>query len=466
MSRASRPSRGEPVFLRTTAPTPADAPVAERFHACVRNTGNYFFEESLLRQLPGIAVYDTIETLPRQIGTLVLSMSNFISPSTDLGYLHDALAARRIDQIVMIGAGAQAYAYGDSVTLTEGTRRFLSYVADRSISIGVRGYYTADVLAELGIRNVEVVGCPSAFWSGHAPSILPACAPDHAGDRRLERLAVHCTPLGHFRDKISALLAHGMRHGADYVMQSESWMMPLLGASDDLAALDEGLLYYGYPCCDPEELRRWLSGHLLVFFGIEDWLRWLSRYDFVYGSRFHGNMAAIHAGVPALNMPFDTRTRELCEYLNLPILPLVEFEADIGLERLREYADRTWSTSASGCGDVTRLNVTILRAFQILAACSIEATWAGPIDGSMSKATVLFGQSLFSPSEKGWIVPGPGAGRFIGTMVSRLFGSRPTASASNPCASSRRLRSVSFWTSACCPRTMSPSAIASPCTFI
>ena len=337
MNFARAPGRARPVFLRTTAPTPPGSPVAERFDACVRNTGNYFFEESLLRQLPGLAVATGLEMLPRHVPLLVLSMSNFISPSTDLGYLRDALASRRIDQIVMIGAGAQAYTYGDTITLTEGTRRFLCYVADRSVSIGVRGYYTAEVLAELGIRNVQVVGCPSAFWSGHAPAI-PFLGPVNR-DIGMSRLAVHCTPLGHFRDKVSALMAHGMRHGADYVMQSESWMMPLLGASDDVTALEEGLLYYGYPCCDPAELRDWLTSRLLVFFGIDDWLKQMSQYDFVYGSRFHGNMAAIQAGVPALNMPFDTRTRELCEYLNLPVLPLVEFEADIAMERLREYAD-------------------------------------------------------------------------------------------------------------------------------
>lgn len=63
----------------------------------------------------------------------------------------------------MIGAGAQAYEFGGCIALTEGTRCFLGYVAARSVSIGVRGHYTAEVLARLGIRNVDVIGCPSAF---------------------------------------------------------------------------------------------------------------------------------------------------------------------------------------------------------------------------------------------------------------------------------------------------------------
>ena len=326
---------GATVFLRTTGTAPAGAPVAQRLDACVRNTGNYFFEESLLRQLPGVQVCNGLDALPRQISTLVLSMSNFISPTTDLGYLHDALHRRRIGQVVMVGAGAQAYDYGDSIRLTEGTRRFLHYVADHSRTIGVRGCYTADVLRRLGIRNVDVIGCPSAFWAGSAPRLHSDALPVHP------RVAVHSTPVGHYRDKVSALMAHGMRHGADYIMQSEAWMMPLLGAGGDPALLRENLLFYAHPECDPARLQSWLQGHVRVFFGMEQWLGHIGGYDFVYGSRFHGNMAAIQAGVPALNMPFDTRTRELCEHLNLPMLPLAEFHAGIPLERLRELADFT-----------------------------------------------------------------------------------------------------------------------------
>ncbi len=344
-----------PIFLRTTAPSRPEMTTADRFHACVRNTGNYFFEKSLQRQLRGVRVANTLEDLPRHIECLVLSMSNFISPTTDLGYLHEALARHRIDQVVMIGVGAQAYAYGDPIALTDGTIRFLRFVADRSTSIGVRGCYTAEILNELGIRNLEVVGCPSAFWSDTVPAIRPNPLPQRP------RVAVHTTPLGHFRDKVSALMAHGMRHGADYVLQSEAWMMPLLGASDDTAALEEGLLYYSYPCCDPAELRRWLTRQLRVFFNLEEWLDRMTQYDFVYGSRFHGNMAAIQAGVPALNMPFDTRTRELCEYLNLPTMPLTEFHDGMDLRHLRDRADfglftRTYPAKRLAYADFLRRN--------------------------------------------------------------------------------------------------------------
>ena len=321
------------IFLRTTNSSATDAPIADRFHACVRNTGNYFFEESLLRQLTGLQVIGCLEDLPSRIEMLVLSMSNFISSTTDLGYIYDALSSRSVNQVVIIGAGAQAYEYGENVSLTKGTRRFLAYVASRSVSIGVRGYYTAEILDRMGIRNVDVIGCPSAFWRDNAPDIPWTELPSNP------RLAVHSTPLGHFRDKVSALMAHGIKHDATYVLQSEMWMMPLLGVEGDEILLDGDLLYYAYPETSPVALREWLTRKLVVYFGMEDWLRQIGTYDFVYGSRFHGNMAAIQAGVPALNLPFDSRTRELCEYLNLPNVPLYAFDKAMTPQALRDAAD-------------------------------------------------------------------------------------------------------------------------------
>ncbi len=50
--------------------------------------------------------------------------------------------------------------------LCDEVKKFVYEIADRSISIGVRGEYTGDVLKALGIKNVDVIGCPSWFVNG------------------------------------------------------------------------------------------------------------------------------------------------------------------------------------------------------------------------------------------------------------------------------------------------------------
>lgn len=322
-------------FLRNTKPTPPGATLEARFEAAVFNTGNYFFEEALQQHIVGAKVIYTFEDLPDDCSTLVLSMSNFISHTTDLAWFADQIEQKKVNRIVMVGAGAQAYDYGDEVNLTEGTLRFARVLSERSTSIGVRGYFTAEVLAKYGITNVDVIGCPTAFWSKRQPI--------REDDRGLKDLAIHLTPTGYYRDKIGQLFRHGIHHGARYVIQSEQWMMPFM--SDEFADRREKLesdynaLYYSKDFLDPARLIDWIRDRSLIFFGMEEWITAMADFDFAYGSRFHGNMAAIQAGTPALNMPYDTRTREMCEYLNLPHIPLVKFDPDMSPARLRELAD-------------------------------------------------------------------------------------------------------------------------------
>src|SRR4249919_2056652 len=193
----------------------------ERLKISVHNTGNYFFEAALARQLRSYDSVTDLENLPADAETLVLSMSNFISPATDLGWLAEAIENGPAKRVVMVGAGAQAPSYSHAVDVTPGTMRFLSLLSDRSESIGVRGYFTAEVLGKLGIKNVEVVGCHSMFYQ---------CDRAFRVQKRLlegrdPRVAIHCSPLGYYRDAISHLLGFGVEHGYDYVAQSETALL-------------------------------------------------------------------------------------------------------------------------------------------------------------------------------------------------------------------------------------------------
>lgn len=326
------------IFVRSTRHIEEGDSVQTRFEKAVLNTGNYFFEEAVERQMPYLEVAYSLEELPQRINRLVLSMSNFISPASDLSGWCEELESRKIDQIVMIGAGAQAWTLDERIELQPPTRRFLDLLADKSETIGVRGYFTAEVLDGFGIRNVDVIGCPTAFWH-HIPHVKEYAPADLSAPR----LAVHVTPSGHFRESVGAVLRHGIEHGADYVVQSEAWMMPyILPEAADLRERYNTELhsrYYTYGHVDLPRFEEWARARTRIFFGMEPWIDAMRGYDLVYGGRFHGNMAAIMAGVPALNMPSDTRTREMIEFLNLPHMPLGEFHAEMEVGELASMAD-------------------------------------------------------------------------------------------------------------------------------
>jgi hypothetical protein len=326
------------IFLRSTRQSYPSDPVQRRFEAAVYNTGNYFFEEAVASHMPYLEIHNSLEGLPQNITRLVLSMSNFISPAADLTGWCEELESRKIDQMVMIGAGAQAYRYDDIIELRPETRRFLDLLADKSVSIGVRGFYTAEILNGYGIKNIEVIGCPTAFWNE-----FPRVRSFSTDASTRARLAIHCTPDGNFRDAIGALFKHGFEHQADYVVQSEAWMMPYIlpevpGLRDQYDTNGHSR-YYTYEYLPHDEFERWMGERARIYFGMSAWIEAMKDYDLVYGARFHGNMAAIMAGTPALNMPFDTRTREMVEYLNLPHIPLEQFRSDMPLDEIANLAD-------------------------------------------------------------------------------------------------------------------------------
>ena len=81
-------------------------------------------------------------------------------------------------QLVVLGVGAQATF--DEMKPKEYVKnlepeliKYMRVLSDYSESIGVRGEFTADVLKELGIKNVSVVGCPTWFVNGfNQPNVI------------------------------------------------------------------------------------------------------------------------------------------------------------------------------------------------------------------------------------------------------------------------------------------------------
>jgi rhodanese-related sulfurtransferase len=87
--------------------------------------------------------------------------SNYIHNEMDWENAEAALSRLKIP-VIAFGVGAQAPATG-RLELSPRHRRFWQMIGDLSVSLGVRGAYTAEVLRELGVKNVRVVGCPTAF---------------------------------------------------------------------------------------------------------------------------------------------------------------------------------------------------------------------------------------------------------------------------------------------------------------
>ncbi len=305
-----------------------------------RNTGNLLIGDAILRQLVGepmtrladlldrdgrkvaLAQLDTAR-LEEDFDVIVIGAANFLHAGFDF-----APWARLVESVrlpcVILGLGAQAPDYGCRIDIPDGTTRLVRVVSERSTTVGVRGYFTAEVVDAIGVRNVRVVGCPSMYWtcrpelrfrprSTAGPLLVSvngsANVVDHSVDpqaaRRVETMLVRLS----------------FERGYPYVLQNEIEMMDVLldDARPPNASLVDALMrQYGLADLTPEAFVNFVRNNMAVYWDTRPWLAAARAHDFVLGTRFHGCLIAILAGVPAFVFAHDARTREMCELLRLP----------------------------------------------------------------------------------------------------------------------------------------------------
>ena len=105
--------------------------------------------------------YADIDRINAEYDYVFLRGSNYIHQDMNWENATEVLKRLKIP-VVAWGIGAQAPVKG-KLELSEQSKLMLRLMADSTTSVGVRGAYSAQVLWDLGIKNVRIVGCPTAF---------------------------------------------------------------------------------------------------------------------------------------------------------------------------------------------------------------------------------------------------------------------------------------------------------------
>jgi len=226
--------------------------------------------------------------------------------------------------VVTFGFGCQA-ALGQSLADAEvdsRSVRLLRVIADLSQSIAVRGAYTADLCRKYGVTNVELIGCQSAYVAGIANWGRLPKAPTRPK-----------APVGHvsFGPDERHVLNLMMQAGCDIIGQGNPLEQAIAAQALSAADLVSGNHAFGtWPTVrkligtDPDKARAYhafIRERFHTFYDVDSWQSHFKNNDFAFGTRFHGNMIALQAGVPALWLVHDMRTQELCNHLSLPQIP-------------------------------------------------------------------------------------------------------------------------------------------------
>ncbi|WP_406149152.1 polysaccharide pyruvyl transferase family protein [Streptomyces sp. NBC_01012] len=309
------------------------------------NAGNLIFSDAAHKLLttPRAEVFSNgIRTDPRaaarineEFDVFVVPLANAFRPTFErpLKRMTQLIKKLRIP-VVVLGVGAQADLKYDASRLKamEPTvREFVTEVLNRSASIGVRGEFTEQYLKGMGFRDVEVIGCPSMFMGGETFTV----------EKRTESLTAeslisvngsHSAVRSHGLDAIIRQ-AHERYPNLRFVGQNllEAQLLHWRETSNRIGAQTSMPTHPSHPM--------YREGKVRLYVDPATWIDELRAFDFSFGSRIHGNIAALLAGVPSTVLCSDSRTLELCRYFGIPHRKISETPKNIDPAELYESAD-------------------------------------------------------------------------------------------------------------------------------
>jgi hypothetical protein len=296
------------------------------------NTGNLVHAISARRLLLNFEDFNIgkpwtdaqIDFIRNNFSNVLFVAANTIRATSDKVFLQiQATMAENLKKlqlpVVTLGLGAQA-GINDlpkDLSLHTETLDLIRVISENSNIFGVRGEYTQDVLRYNGIKNAVPMGCPSVYYHVESGAAHP-----HANTLKRPQID-HKSKLifnyTSFWREFGIFKTVATVNNSYLVGQGEAFEQRL---SADSTVEEIPPSTYQNVFIKNEGVERLFMNtvkkNYRKFYNLEDWLAFAKDADLSFGSRFHGNMASLIAGVPSIWFAHDSRTLELCEYHGLP----------------------------------------------------------------------------------------------------------------------------------------------------
>lgn len=299
------------------------------YKRCGHNFGNMLIGNGVVSVLKG---YEFIyrsqlagpEDANEQCCHIVIPAANFLWKGFDFGYMADFIEATTLP-VTIIGLGAQSNDRSMVSQIHPNTLRLVKIISERSPSLGVRGYYTAEVLAANGILNIEILGCPSLYTKGALPVSIADTATaslDHLVVNFSRRVSGHSFDPALLKKTENALLKLAVENQLPFVAQDELEELALTTGQASDAECNRIAAYFSET--DRSIVVDYFKNKTNYFCSVKDWSNFMLTRSGSVGSRLHGNIMALFNGVPGLTIAHDSRTLEMCALTGAPYLHVKE----------------------------------------------------------------------------------------------------------------------------------------------
>ncbi|QQE90048.1 polysaccharide pyruvyl transferase family protein [Azotobacter chroococcum] len=318
----------------------------ELYNLVGQNTGNLAFHYAINRLIDFVPCSTPWGSQTEKINIMgdigIIPCANQLGSHVDMKGLAQNLKGVKAN-LVAIGLGAQGAVGLDGIPeIPLGTLEWLDQVVTHAASdkpnITVRGDFTLKVLEHYGFGGKALsLGCPSLLIN-KSKDLGERLEQRYKGPYRKVAIAA-----GHPNwTSMSALEASLVRLMMDtqgtYIVQNTDESVAL--SRNDFAYVDakykEKLRNYLKLNLDDRQFDDWIRQYMISFYDIPAWMEYLRRFDFIVGSRIHGVMLAIQAGVPGLCIAHDSRIREICEKCQIPFVMAHQLKEGVTLKDIRD----------------------------------------------------------------------------------------------------------------------------------
>ncbi|MCL2398862.1 MAG: polysaccharide pyruvyl transferase family protein [Defluviitaleaceae bacterium] len=294
----------------------------ERFVWVGYNTGNLIFDYTLKQIIDAelIPMNQIRKFNADDYKTFITTAFIWIQPNEPklIAWYKSILSYVKDKPLIPISVGLQSPTFSSDFKIHEDTVKILTEMAERCV-LGVRGYYSAEILNKHGIKNIKVVGCPSLYLNLDPNSNFSI--------KNIKNPSKSCSNFRAFHGKLRDHEKNFLKYCAD----------------KDFSFVEQNQITLTKNCApnDYPKLKKWMEDKSKIFFCAEEWIDFMRSFDFNIGYRFHANVAAILAGVPSLFLAIDSRVTEMCEFFKLPTIKPEAFDPQKDLEYYSELADYT-----------------------------------------------------------------------------------------------------------------------------
>lgn len=380
----------------------------ETLRALGANSGNLVFQYacSLLVDAPVTHIgmtetpYSDVAAV-QATDKMIVPAANHLRADSDWTGMNNFLAGINKPLVVM-GLGAQSPKIGGAAE-TLGTlranaqvMRMVDILRDRAEFITVRGAYTQEVCYELGLKDVHVLGCPSAMINpdpalGRGMEARLRLARDRTSEGGTPpRIAVTAAAPFEIRDDPpkrdveQRLFAWAMATNGLYVQQSGG-IDAMRAANGRWYEMDRNarasISVVMAPKSEPLDVWAFMAKGGRFYTSANHWREDMRDVDVCMGTRLHGNMAAIAGGTPGVIIAHDSRTGELGQTMHLPSLDIADAMAassvQEGLARVHfdgaAFDDWRRKTARSYVQAFERMNMPIAAHMKTLAGADVPA---------------------------------------------------------------------------------------------